>query len=115
MLKVASDLVDNYLWKTCGEYEFSNRDNLGRGYGRLKRMGIPESEHYNISFYKNPEKRKNRQCITLTFNSERVYTGIRCEISKSAFKRNELLTIEAEAIAELIKNGMIEKLEECEA
>lgn len=99
-----SYLLLGYLWKQFDNYLFQNNDNLGCGYGRLEKMGMSESEHYEFNFWIIPKNKKRRVLVRLYFNSRRVYT--KTEIFSKISKRESKIITE-NAIDDLRQMGLV--------
>ena len=106
---ILTDEPLGYLWKDYDDYHFTNQDNLGLGYGRMKKMGIPKTEQYHFTFYRIPvkSKREKPEFLVLLFDTNGIYTGIR---ASGRFYERELKEIEIKAILDLINMGLIKEL-----
>lgn len=102
-----TEKATQYLWCDIGEFSFCNEDNGGLGFGRMEKLGIPESEHYLITFRRTPKGKKRQGLIRMSFDTFGRYTGI--EGCQAKFSKEELNEYEEYAVNALIKEGYLEK------
>lgn len=97
-------------WDNFDEFHFTNEDALNYDKcGRLKKFGIPESQWYNICFWRIPEKKKREAAIFLSFDKDGKFTGYHTRY-KSTFKKRELKKLVQSAINKLIELNYLEDI-----
>lgn len=87
------------------DISFADEDSINtEGHGRMKKMGIPNSERYRFSFYRLPTNKKKETLISICFDILGNYNKTR---TYSNVSKKELKQWESEMMTYLINNGWI--------